>query len=113
MKRSAPAVAAELAALDRQAQRRMRRVVESRATADSILEPVVDGRRLVNFCSNDYLGLAGDPRLATAMAAAAAQWGAGSGAAHMVTGHSVEHHALEEELAARCCSRPVTWPTWA
>ncbi len=99
MKRSAPAVAAELADLDARAQRRVRRVVESRAVADSILEPIVDGRRLVNFCSNDYLGLAGDPRLAEAMCAAASVWGTGSGAAHLVTGHTSEHHALEEELA--------------
>jgi 8-amino-7-oxononanoate synthase len=59
----------------------------------------VDGRRCVAFCSNDYLGLARDPRLAQAMADAALRWGAGSGAAHLVTGHTTEHHALEEELA--------------
>ena len=55
-----------------------------------MLAPVVDGRRLINFCSNDYLGLAGDPRLAAAMSAAAGRWGAGSGAAHLVTGHTAE-----------------------
>jgi 8-amino-7-oxononanoate synthase len=99
MKRSAPAVAAELADLDARAQRRVRRVVESRKAVDSILTPVVNARPLVNFCSNDYLGLAGDPRLAEAMYAAAKEWGTGSGAAHLVTGHSAEHHALEEELA--------------
>jgi 8-amino-7-oxononanoate synthase len=59
----------------------------------------VDGRRCVAFCSNDYLGLARDPRLAQAMADAALRWGAGSGAAHLVTGHTTEHHALEEALA--------------
>src|SRR5690242_1415316 len=99
MKRSATGPAAELAALTELGQRRARRVVESRAAGDSILAPVVDGRRLLNFCSNDYLGLAGDPRLAEAMRAAANRWGVGSGAAHLVTGHSSEHHALEEELA--------------
>lgn len=62
-------------------------------------ELLVDGRRCLAFCSNDYLGLARDPRVARAMAAAAATWGAGSGAAHLVTGHTAEHHALEEELA--------------
>ena len=56
--------------------------------------------RLVNFCSNDYLGIAGDARLVAAMQSAAAKWGAGAGAAHLVTGHTHEHHALEEELAA-------------
>lgn len=59
----------------------------------------VDGRDLLNFCSNDYLGLAADPRLTTAFQAAAARFGVGSGASHLVCGHSSEHHALEEELA--------------
>ena len=62
-------------------------------------ELLVDGRRCLAFCSNDYLGLARDPRLAQAMAAGAVAWGAGSGAAHLVTGHTTEHHALEEALA--------------
>ncbi|HEX4870330.1 MAG TPA: 8-amino-7-oxononanoate synthase, partial [Moraxellaceae bacterium] len=61
---------------------------------------LVDGRELLNFCSNDYLGLAADPRLTAAFTAAAQRWGTGSGASHLVCGHSVEHHALEEELAA-------------
>lgn len=60
----------------------------------------VDGRELLNFCSNDYLGLAADPRLAAALQQAASQFGVGSGASHLVCGHSAEHHALEEELAA-------------
>jgi 8-amino-7-oxononanoate synthase len=63
-------------------------------------ELLVDGRRCLAFCSNDYLGLARDPRVGRAMADAASAWGAGSGAAHLVTGHTTEHHALEEELAA-------------
>ena len=53
----------------------------------------------VDFSSNDYLGLARHPALAQAMAAAAASHGAGSGAAHLVTGHGPEHAALEAELA--------------
>jgi 8-amino-7-oxononanoate synthase len=61
---------------------------------------VVDGRALLNFCSNDYLGLASDPRLTTAFQQAATRFGVGSGASHLVCGHSSEHHALEEELAA-------------
>ncbi len=60
---------------------------------------MVDGRRLVSFCSNDYLGLAGHPAVAEALALGALRWGAGSGAAHLVSGHSGAHHALEEELA--------------
>jgi 8-amino-7-oxononanoate synthase len=60
----------------------------------------VDGGELLAFCSNDYLGLAGDPRVAAALAAAAGACGSGSGAAHLVCGHHAEHHALEQELAA-------------
>jgi 8-amino-7-oxononanoate synthase len=59
----------------------------------------VDSRDLLNFCSNDYLGLAADPRLTAAFQSAAARFGVGSGASHLVCGHSSEHHALEEELA--------------
>lgn len=98
MKRSEAAVSAALATLHARGERRMRRCVEGYAT-DAVTAPVVGGRRLANFCSNDYLGLAGDPRLAAAMRRAAAQYGSGAGAAHFVTGHSAEHHALEEELA--------------
>ncbi len=61
---------------------------------------LVDGRELLNFCSNDYLGLANHPALIAAANAAAKAYGAGSGASHLVCGHSAEHHALEEELAA-------------
>ncbi len=63
-------------------------------------EVVVEGRRCLSFCSNDYLGLAADPRLAEALARGARQYGTGSGAAHLVSGHLRPHHALEEELAA-------------
>ena len=63
-------------------------------------EVVVEGQRLISFCSNDYLGLANDPRVIAALAAGAHRWGVGSGASHLVSGHSRPHHALEEELAA-------------
>jgi 8-amino-7-oxononanoate synthase len=75
---------------------RRRRVIDSAQGA----EIVVDGRRLLSFCSNDYLGLANHPEVIAAMQRGAAQYGAGSGAAHLVTGHMTPHHALEEELAA-------------
>jgi len=54
----------------------------------------------INFSSNDYLGLAAHPEVIAAFAAAARRWGVGSGAAHLISGHSHEHQALEEELAA-------------
>ncbi len=60
---------------------------------------VVDGRPLLAFCSNDYLGLAGDPRIAQALAEGASRYGAGSGASHLISGHSHAHALLEEALA--------------
>ncbi len=61
---------------------------------------VVDGRELVNFCSNDYLGLAGDPRIAAAFKRGLDRWGTGSGASHLICGHTAAHEELEEALAA-------------
>jgi len=55
---------------------------------------------LVNFCNNDYLGLANHPEVVRAFVAAAEKHGVGSGASHLVTGHGAEHEALEAELAA-------------
>jgi 8-amino-7-oxononanoate synthase len=63
------------------------------------VEPVIDGRRYVAFCSNDYLGLANHPEVVTAFARGAAEFGVGSGASHLITGHCGAHRALEEELA--------------
>ncbi|BCX89319.1 8-amino-7-oxononanoate synthase [Methylomarinovum tepidoasis] len=63
-------------------------------------EVVVDGRRVVNFCSNDYLGLANHPKVVAAWRRGAEVYGVGSGASHLVCGHLRPHHALEEELAA-------------
>lgn len=59
----------------------------------------LNGRSYLAFCSNDYLGLANHPALIRALQTAAERYGVGSGAAHLVSGHSHEHHALEEELA--------------
>lgn len=74
---------------------RQRRIV---AGPQSVLQQV-DGRELLTFCSNDYLGLAADPRLLAALVRGAQQYGVGTGAAHLVTGHTQAHHALEEALA--------------
>ncbi|SUD13680.1 8-amino-7-oxononanoate synthase [Aquipseudomonas alcaligenes] len=63
-------------------------------------EVVVDGRPLLAFCSNDYLGLASHPEVIAALRAGAEQWGVGGGASHLVIGHSSPHHELEEALAA-------------
>ncbi|SEI40961.1 8-amino-7-oxononanoate synthase [Allopseudospirillum japonicum] len=53
-----------------------------------------------NFCSNDYLGLAAHPKILAALQAGAERWGVGSGASHLVCGHSYAHQALEEAIAA-------------
>jgi 8-amino-7-oxononanoate synthase len=78
---------------------RARRVVEAFPDAGSSVAVIVDGERRINFCGNDYLGLSQHPNVRAAFVEAAQRYGVGSGASHLVTGHSREHHALEEELA--------------
>ena len=77
---------------------RHRRVLET----PQLPELVVDGKSYLAFCSNDYLGLANHPAVIKNLQSAAERYGVGSGASHLVNGHSSEHHALEEELAAFC-----------
>ena len=60
---------------------------------------VIDGCRLLNFASNDYLGLAQHPAVVEHLVAAAKTWGVGAGAAHLLGGHRSEHAVLEEALA--------------
>ena len=74
---------------------RVRRTLESATGATAC----VDGKEFLLFCSNDYLGLANHPALTKAMQAAAEAVGVGSGASHLVCGHSRYHHQLEERLA--------------
>lgn len=59
----------------------------------------LDGNKMLSFCSNDYLGLASHPELKKAFKQAIDEEGVGSGAAHLLTGHSRYHQALEEALA--------------
>jgi len=86
-----------LADLDEQGLRRRRRSVRrlSHDTADIEL----DGQPCVDFCSNDYLGIAAHPRVIEAFMEAARLHGVGSRASHLITGHQGEHARLEEELA--------------
>jgi len=79
----------------RQSLQRRRRVVES-AQGPTLQ---VEGRQLLNFCSNDYLGLANDPRVREAFKQGVDEWGVGAGASHLISGHTRAHHALEEALA--------------
>jgi 8-amino-7-oxononanoate synthase len=74
---------------------RVRRIAESPQHS----QMRIDGRSMLVFCSNDYLGLANHPDVVRALQQGAADYGAGSGAAHLINGHSSAHHALEEELA--------------
>ncbi|MDP2154598.1 MAG: 8-amino-7-oxononanoate synthase [Sulfuricella sp.] len=86
----------ELKQLEGQGLLRRRRELES---AQGV-RIVVDGRECLSFCSNDYLGLASHPALIKAAQSAAARYGVGAGASHLVSGHSVLHHELEAALAA-------------
>jgi 8-amino-7-oxononanoate synthase len=59
----------------------------------------INGKEMLTFCSNDYLGLANHPDVIKAFKQAADKYGVGSGSAHLINGHSIEHQKLEEELA--------------
>ena len=86
----------ELAALEAQG---LRRELKARLGPQSAGRIVLEGRSLVNFGGNDYLGLAAEPRLAGAVVDATAEQGWGSGASPLVTGRSAVHARLEAELA--------------
>jgi 8-amino-7-oxononanoate synthase len=81
--------------LDGQALRRQRRTTGSPCAPHQR----VSGRDLLAFCSNDYLGLANHPALIEALGEGARLHGAGSGASHLISGHSHAHALLEHELA--------------
>lgn len=98
-------LAPALADAQRRHLERLRRTVEHLAEPVAAsdepgsAEVIVEGRRVVNFCGNDYLGLSRHPAVTTALRDAAGRWGVGSGASHLVTGHGIEHERLEEALA--------------
>ena len=83
------------------ARRRQQDLYRQRLTLESAQGPLIrlQGREYLNFCSNDYLGLAAHPRVIESFQRAAAQYGVGSGASHLVCGHSAPHQQLEEALA--------------
>lgn len=86
----------EIDRLDAQGLRRRRRTAETACAPNLML----DGQRVLSFNSNDYLGLAADTRIAAALKEGVSLYGAGSGASHLVSGHSKAHEELEERLAA-------------
>jgi 8-amino-7-oxononanoate synthase len=89
-------LAGRLAEVERAGLRRTLRSVERRAG----VEVVADGRSAIDFSSNDYLGLAADPRIAEAAARALADAGTGAGAARLISGNHPLHERLEREIAA-------------
>ncbi|MFB4392356.1 MULTISPECIES: 8-amino-7-oxononanoate synthase [unclassified Pseudomonas] len=85
----------------RLAERRAADLYRQRPLLESPQGPqvVVDGRQLLAFCSNDYLGLANHPEVIAAWRSGAERWGVGGGASHLVVGHSAPHHEVEQALA--------------
>ncbi|MCD4501959.1 8-amino-7-oxononanoate synthase [Chromobacterium vaccinii] len=88
-------LSAALLELDASHRRRYRATLESPQGVDI----VIDGEEYQSFASNDYLGLADHPSLVRALQQGADRWGAGSGASHLLTGHTLAHQQAEEELA--------------
>ena len=88
-------LAAELEQIKQQSLYRSRRIIDS--PQDIVIK--MDGRHVINFSSNDYLGLANHPEVVNSFKKAVNDFGVGSGSAHLICGHSRIHHALEEELA--------------
>ena len=88
-------LAQQLAELERRGLRR-RRLVRQGPQGPRI---VADGREVLAFCSNDYLGLASHPRIVEAAIEAASRYGVGEGASHLLSGHSAAHERLETKLA--------------
>ena len=82
-------------------QRKAQHLYRSRRISDGPQQPemIIDGNQVISFCSNDYLGLANHPDVKAAFIKGIEQYGAGSGAAHLINGHSRAHHVLEDELA--------------
>ena len=86
----------QIADLDEQLLKRKLRTTESPCDTKTL----VGKRELKAFCSNDYLGLANHPKLVAALAEGANLYGVGSGASHLISGHSIAHELLEKKLAA-------------
>lgn len=88
-------VQSKLHTLSERGLRRQLRVTETACAP----EVTVDGQRFLAFNSNDYLGLANHPKIIAALQEGATRFGVGSGASHLISGHSLAHAALEQRLA--------------
>ncbi len=91
----------DAALVERLEQRKQQQLYRDRLIVDSPQgrEVIIDGQYYLSFCSNDYLGLANHPEVAADLRQAAQDFGVGSGASHLVSGHSRVHCQLEDELA--------------
>ncbi|WP_006788628.1 8-amino-7-oxononanoate synthase [Thiorhodospira sibirica] len=90
------------------ARRQVQGLYRQRRVLDGAQQPeqIIDGKPALAFCANDYLGLAQHPKVRAAFVEGIQRYGVGSGAAHLVNGHSQAHHALEQALA-RLLQRPA------
>ena len=86
----------QIADLDLQLLKRKLRITSSPCDSKVLIEE----RELKAFCSNDYLGLANHPKIANAWSEGTQKYGVGSGASHLISGHSIAHELLEKRLAA-------------
>jgi len=84
--------------LERRKQQHRYRQRRTTSTPQGV-ECIVDGKAVTSFCSNDYLGFANHPKIREAAEAGIKKYGVGSGAAHLINGHTEAHHLLEAELA--------------
>ena len=101
-------IASDLEELESSVLRRTRRITQS--ACSPVVE--VDGRYVVAFASNDYLGLANAPELIEAAKQATERWGVGSGASHLVSGHTQAHERLESHLAEFVgCEKAISFST--
>ncbi len=89
------ALTKELLTLQEQSLYRRRKITEG----PQQVHLISNGKPVLSFCSNDYLGLASHPDIVKAFKQGVDDYGVGSGAAHLVSGHSRAHHELEEALA--------------
>ena len=85
----------KISAIEQNNLLRIRKIAQSAQST----EMLIDGNKIINFCSNDYLSLADHPQVKEALIDGINRFGAGSGASHLVSGHSEAHRELEELLA--------------
>ncbi len=81
-------------------QTHLKNILKQHQQADLYRTRKIHEKTFLDFCSNDYLGLANHPRLKATWQQAADKYGIGSGGSHLINGHTTAHHELETTLAA-------------